>query len=310
MAFMSGLATPRTLAVVGWLCLGALAWGQTHKALGYSTWQGHPNQGRLEISLNAQQLSGSFRVGYSWQEQLPAAQPGKVQVTAYEDYALVGSLSGTYNPQNGFVQGTVGGVWEFETMRKGFPYPYGDSIAMSGSFEGVLQDNVFSGSFKVTFGPAKPDIPAPPASANGELVAVFLAQKGPTTNTGSFKEEVLLRNLNDQAAQNQPSAPTVLKLDRTTFITYLLTYHWNGGKGKTPSTLALRDAAGKVYGPWKAYGLSAGNTSNGYWITRPNLALPAGTYTIVDGDPSTWSHNAASGGQGMAEVWGIKNRNR
>jgi choice-of-anchor C domain-containing protein len=41
---------------------------------------------------------------------------------------------------------------------------------------------------------------------------------------------------------------------------------------------------------------------NANWIATPNVVIPAGTYTVIDSDPSTWSQNSGSGGQGFAAV--------
>jgi len=40
------------------------------------------------------------------------------------------------------------------------------------------------------------------------------------------------------------------------------------------------------------------------WIARVNRNLPAGTYTVLDSDPRTWSRNPQSGGQGFTIVRG------
>jgi len=47
-----------------------------------------------------------------------------------------------------------------------------------------------------------------------------------------------------------------------------------------------------------------GGVTNAVWECRPGAFIPAGTYTVVDSDPATWSQNGASGGQGFAEVRG------
>ena len=47
-----------------------------------------------------------------------------------------------------------------------------------------------------------------------------------------------------------------------------------------------------------------GGANNAYWECRPNVVLPAGTYTVVDSDPATWAQNAQSAGRGIVEVKG------
>ncbi|MFH0968879.1 MAG: hypothetical protein V1862_14470, partial [Methanobacteriota archaeon] len=39
-----------------------------------------------------------------------------------------------------------------------------------------------------------------------------------------------------------------------------------------------------------------------HWVARPNISLPAGTYSVKDSDPDTWSHNEASGFSGFVGV--------
>jgi len=43
---------------------------------------------------------------------------------------------------------------------------------------------------------------------------------------------------------------------------------------------------------------------NANWTATPNIKLPAGEYTIIDSEPSTWSQNSESGNRGMCTVKG------
>ena len=71
-------------------------------------------------------------------------------------------------------------------------------------------------------------------------------------------------------------------------------------------TIALRHSDGTVYGPWQTEGaLGQGGVKNAYWFVRPNADIKAGTYTVVDSDPSTWSHNSGSAGAGFTEIRGL-----
>lgn len=113
-------------------------------------------------------------------------------------------------------------------------------------------------------------------------------------------------NGNDGGVVNQPTKPTVFTLNTPTQITQIMAYHWNNGRG-TPATgtIALRSGSGQTYGPWQTTGQPGqGGAPNCYWIATPNVALPAGTYTVVDSDPATWAHNGGSGGAGMAVIDG------
>jgi len=117
--------------------------------------------------------------------------------------------------------------------------------------------------------------------------------------------EKIFENGNIGAVDNQPTSPTVFRLDKSYMITMITTYHWNYAQGSTLGTTSLKDSNGKVYGPWKAYGTDGqGGVKNAYWNVAPYVVLPAGTYTIIDSDPATWSQNIESNGAGFAIVVG------
>ncbi|MCX6543211.1 MAG: BatD family protein [Acidobacteria bacterium] len=126
-------------------------------------------------------------------------------------------------------------------------------------------------------------VPAP----TGTNVVVFKI-----TNIGGFS--------------TSPSAPTQFTISRPHVISYVFTYHWNDGNGSARTgTIALRHANGAVFGPWAATGTPGqGGVPNAGWEVRPNVVIPAGTYTIVDSSPSTWAQNSESGGRGHTIVEG------
>ena len=63
-------------------------------------------------------------------------------------------------------------------------------------------------------------------------------------------------------------------------------------------------ATALLYGPWEAEtSQDGGEVPKGYWIVHPNEVIPAGSYTIEDSDPETWSKNSESP-CGMAKVEG------
>src|SRR5450759_3394372 len=98
------------------------------------------------------------------------------------------------------------------------------------------------------------------------------------------------------------TAPT-FTLDKPATLVDLMTYHYLAGGGPTPGTVALKDAAGKTYGPWPCTGVDGqGAVKNAFWDARPNVKLPTGTYTILDSDPGTWSSNSKAGGVGFTTV--------
>jgi hypothetical protein len=106
---------------------------------------------------------------------------------------------------------------------------------------------------------------------------------------------------------NDPPNPTLFTIDEPSTITTIGTYHWNHGAGATPGTIGLKSQDGTLYGPWQAFGQPGqGGVQNAYWIaTIPNgLDLPAGTYEVVDSDPSTWAYDSESGNSGVVSVVG------
>ncbi len=117
----------------------------------------------------------------------------------------------------------------------------------------------------------------------------------------------LFNNGNIYAVNNGPTQPTVFTLAKAHRITLVENYHWNNGLGTANAgTIALRAAGGTVYGPWATTGVAGqGGVVNAYWRATPDALLPAGTYTVVDSEPATWSCNAESENRGMTRVEGI-----
>jgi len=112
-------------------------------------------------------------------------------------------------------------------------------------------------------------------------------------------------NGNIDAVRNRPTRTTVFTVSEPTRVTRIATYHWNDGQGAPPGRISLRNMSGETFGPWQASGEPGqGGVPNAYWVVEPDVALAAGSYTIVDSNPSTWAQNAATGGAGMASVEG------
>jgi uncharacterized Zn-binding protein involved in type VI secretion len=117
-------------------------------------------------------------------------------------------------------------------------------------------------------------------------------------------EEEFFNNWNIAGVYNGGSNPTVT-IKEPAKITTIQTYHWNNARGTAPGTVGLRASDGKMYGPWQASGTPGqGGVPNANWIVKPNVVLPAGTYTVVDSNPGTWSQNGGSGGKGFVFVRG------
>ncbi len=128
-----------------------------------------------------------------------------------------------------------------------------------------------------------------------------------TTSTPlpTAKGNVIFNNGNIGGVSNSPSRATSFTLQGPHVITLIQNYHWNNGRGANLGTIALRASSGQTYGPWRTAGAPGqGGVPNAYWNAYPNTTLPAGTYTVIDSDPSSWAQNSESGGAGFSRVEG------
>ncbi|NTV95287.1 MAG: discoidin domain-containing protein, partial [Thiobacillus sp.] len=134
----------------------------------------------------------------------------------------------------------------------------------------------------------------------------YTAQPGGRDYTGAPVQGQLLFEVgNIGGVGNGPSQATRFTLATPNYITLIRDYHWNSARGASPGTIAVRDGNGRTWGPWAASGSPGqGGIPNAYWTAHPNVVLPAGTYTVVDSDPASWSHNGESGGRGFVRVEG------
>jgi hypothetical protein len=111
------------------------------------------------------------------------------------------------------------------------------------------------------------------------------------------------------SVDNNPPNPTVFTINQSRKITKIGTYHWNNGQGtQAPGTIGLQDQSGKIYGPWQASGQPGmGGVPNANWIAtiQAGQDLHAGTYKVLDSDPSTWAYNSESDNRGVVSVVGL-----
>ncbi|WP_296762874.1 hypothetical protein [Sediminimonas sp.] len=152
---------------------------------------------------------------------------------------------------------------------------------------------------------ASQDTPTAAAGASGSRAAPPTPQ--PSTPQPSAWQPVgdpVTGGLNSKlAVQNGPAKATAFRLESRGYLDRITTYHWNHGRGAAPGTIALRDEDGRLYGPWPARGAAGqGGVPNAYWHVTPNIVLPAGKYTVVDSDTSTWATNAEVGDRGIFSV--------
>jgi hypothetical protein len=112
---------------------------------------------------------------------------------------------------------------------------------------------------------------------------------------------------NTATVQNGGNSPLFSTGGQTYCLLSIDTYHWNGGLGATPGTIALGSSTGTL-GPWSAVGSpGAGGAQNVAWTVTPGTptqpVIINGAYLCLDSDPTTWSQNALSGGAGFCKVW-------
>jgi hypothetical protein len=140
--------------------------------------------------------------------------------------------------------------------------------------------------------PANPTAPAQGSGGEQQMVDATNAR-------------VVFDNWNVGGVENEGESPSVTLASAVT-VTAISTYHFNNGTGATPGTVSLKAADGTVYGPWPCTGGEAqGGVANGIWNAKPNASVPAGTYTVIDSDPPSWSQNAESGGKGFTSISGV-----
>jgi len=145
-----------------------------------------------------------------------------------------------------------------------------------------------------------------PVSTNVTDIQTWISAGTPGSVASAAAAAVLFDNWNTGGVSNGPTAPTAFTLSQPAQITAVNSYHWNNGNGTSvPGTLALSGADGSTYGPWQATGsLGSGGVLNAVWTANPDVTIPAGTYTVVDSDPTTWSQDSQSGGAGFSQVKG------
>ena len=146
-------------------------------------------------------------------------------------------------------------------------------------------------------------------SREGKINFISLMQYGPTPVTPPPINEVgvvIFDDGNIAAVYNNPTSVTSFTISVPHKITYVQNYHWNNATGAAPGQISFRhNTTGRVYGPWQTAGyLGQGGVPNAYWRVAPNVEIPAGTYTVIDSQPATWSQNAGSQNRGMSRILG------
>jgi hypothetical protein len=127
----------------------------------------------------------------------------------------------------------------------------------------------------------------------------------PTASVPSGTQTTIFDTSNTAGVLNNPRSAAVFSRSKPFTVTNLWTYHWNNARGASAGSVSLRDSAGHNYGPWRVSTSDASGGRNVNWTCSPNVTLPAGTYTVIDSDNSTWSQNSGSAGRGFVRVTAI-----
>ena len=165
-----------------------------------------------------------------------------------------------------------------------------------------------TGSYGNTAWTVEPNIIVPPGSYRVIDHGAFWSCNNQSGLVGFSKvmgqavsaPKVLFDNYNIYTVYNSPHALPTFTITQSTLVTQIINDHWNYGFGAVPNEMYIVGGA-IAYGPYPATG-SYGNTA---WTAEPNVFLPPGTYMIEDGGFTTWSWNAATGGAGFSQVWGV-----
>jgi len=151
--------------------------------------------------------------------------------------------------------------------------------------------------------------PAPLAAgiASGADRAVAAPTAASTSYSCTGAPTTLFDDTNTKAVSNWGSTPTFSTKGVPYCLSQIITYHWDGGKGAAPGSIALLAPNGTTLGPFKAMGSSGqGGAPNVNWTakvpTSPKPVVIEGTYACVDSSPATWSQDAMSGGRGFCKV--------
>jgi hypothetical protein len=126
-----------------------------------------------------------------------------------------------------------------------------------------------------------------------------------TVTASATPTQDLFNNWTLGGVSDNPLSPTSFTIDTTRHLVYFDTYHWNYAGGR-PGLLSLKHSDGTVYGPWQAVGIIAyGGYFPRIWVCYPDIDLKAGTYTVIDSDPASWSYDASVSGSGFSHLIGV-----
>jgi hypothetical protein len=137
-----------------------------------------------------------------------------------------------------------------------------------------------------------------------EPAPVITPEESPTADP-----VLLYTNSNTGPVKVGATAPATFTVESGSVrIVQVVTYHYVEPKGlASTGDVHITGSSGKLYGLWTTDGYAGQDgVKNASWVARTDVVLPAGTYTIDDSEPSTWSSNANTGGAGMFWIYGYQ----
>jgi len=105
----------------------------------------------------------------------------------------------------------------------------------------------------------------------------------------------IFTNINTLHIEDNPTKSMIFVLEDEKHINSVKTYHCGGVN--PVGTLELVDLKGTSYGIWDAV-----IVDKLFWECYPNIDLQAGSYKVIDSNPTTWSWNGLSLGVGFTEI--------
>jgi hypothetical protein len=178
------------------------------------------------------------------------------------------------------------------------------AVSFAGGYFVRSQSCVSQNLTNSAIAPTQTQVQVPTSTVMPTAIPIATSAATPTKQP---ETESVFNNYNSAGVGNNPTAPTVFTITSRKKIYTIQDYHWNSARGKTPGTIGLKSEDGKTYGPWTAQGAPGqGGVPDAYWTVYPDTQIPAGTYTIVDSDPSSWAQNSGTKGIGMSQVYAVK----
>jgi hypothetical protein len=140
------------------------------------------------------------------------------------------------------------------------------------------------------------------------------------SSSPTCQETYLLKMESLQGVSYNPPVATTFTLPSAATITRIMTYHYNATIGSKSPTISFKNTTtSAISGPWSQVGYKSFNGTLGvtksdpgniagppdnYWLAYPGQTVPAGTYQVIDSEPTTWAYTSDLGNRGVTWVYG------